>query len=280
MNYNSAINYGYKILKKNFIKSANIDSEIILSKTVNLKREKLLVNLDKKLSDYQIKYFKELLKRRKNKEPIAYILNKKEFWKKTFKVNSNVLIPRPDTEILVDQVIKFLPLNSSKLILEIGTGSGCIILSVLNERKNCYAKAIDISKKALKVAEYNAKIQHLRNRIQFIYSSIDKYCDGKYDIIVSNPPYIKSAGIKNLDEDVRFYEPRIALDGGFDGYSLIKEVIKKSSYLLKNGGKLFLEIGFNQIYEVKELLKENHFYVNKVVKDLNKINRCIVSTKV
>ncbi len=280
MNYNSAINYGYKILKKNFIKSANIDSEIILSKTVNLKREKLLVNLDKKLSDNQIKYFKELLKRRKNKEPIAYILNKKEFWKKTFKVNYNVLIPRPDTEILVDQVIKFLPLNSSKLILEIGTGSGCIILSVLNERKNCYAKAIDISKKALKVAEYNAKIQHLRNRIQFIYSSIDKYCDGKYDIIVSNPPYIKSAGIKNLDEDVRFYEPRIALDGGFDGYSLIKEVIKKSSYLLKNGGKLFLEIGFNQIYEVKELLKENHFYVNKVVKDLNKINRCIVSTKV
>ena len=142
MKYNSAINYGYKILKKNFIKSAIIDSEIILSKTVNLKREKLLVNLDKKLSDYQIKYFKELLKRRKNKEPIAYILNKKEFWKETFKVNSNVLIPRPDTEILVDQVIKFLPLNSSKLILEIGTGSGCIILSVLNERKNCYAKAI------------------------------------------------------------------------------------------------------------------------------------------
>ena len=280
MNYNSAINYGYKILKKNFIKSANIDSEIILSKTVNLKREKLLVNLDKKLSDNQIKYFKELLKRRKNKEPIAYILNKKEFWKKTFKVNSNVLIPRPDTEILVDQVIKFLPLNSSKLILEIGTGSGCIILSVLNERKNCYAKAIDISKKALKVAEYNAKIQHLRNRIQFIYSSIDKYCDGKYDIIVSNPPYIKSAGIKNLDEDVRFYEPRIALDGGYDGYSLIKEVIKKSSYLLKNGGKLFLEIGFNQIYEVKKLLKENHFYVNNIAKDLKKINRCIVSTKI
>ena len=116
------------------------------------------------------------------------------------------MIPRPDTEIIVDQVIKYLPLNSSKSILEIGTGSGCIILSILAERKNCYAKAIDISKKALKVAEYNAKIQHLRNRIKFIYSSIDKFYTGKYDIIISNPPYIKSASIKNLDEDVRFYE--------------------------------------------------------------------------
>ena len=180
----------------------------------------------------------------------------------------------------MEEVLKHLPLSSSKSILEIGTGSGCIVLSVLSERKNCYAKALDISKKALKVAECNAKIQHLRNRIKFIYSGIDKFCIGKYDIIISNPPYIKSASIKNLDEDVRLYEPRIALDGGYDGYSLIREVIKKSSYLLKNGGKLFLEIGFEQINEVKKLLKDNHFYVNKIAKDLRKINRCIISTKI
>ena len=280
MNYNSAIYYASKLFKKNLIDSAKLDSEIILSKSVNLTREQILLNLNKKLSFKEFKYFKKLIDRRKKNEPIAYILNKKEFWKNSFHVNSDVLIPRPDTEILVEQLINQIPVNSSKSILEIGTGSGCIILSVLAERKKCYAKALDISKKALKVAEYNAKIQHLRNRIEFIYSSIDKFYHGKYDIIISNPPYIKSASIKNLDEDIRFYEPRIALDGGCDGYSLIREIIKKSSYLLKNGGKLFLEIGFEQLYEVKKLLKKNNFYINKIVKDIRKINRCIVSTKI
>jgi release factor glutamine methyltransferase len=280
MNYNAAINYGSKVLKKNLVKTANIDSEIILSKTVNLSREKLLLNLDNILSSKQLKYFKKLINRRKKKEPIAYILKKKEFWKNSFTINSNVLIPRPDTEIMVEQIFKYFPSNCSKSILEIGTGSGCIILSILAERKNCYAKAIDISKKALKVAEYNAKIQHLRNRIEFIYSGIDKFYTGKYDIIISNPPYIKSTSIKNLDEDVRFYEPRIALDGGYDGCSQLREIIKRSSSLLKNGGKLFLEIGHKQIYEVKKLLKENHFYINKTAKDLNKINRCVISTKI
>jgi|TARA_B100002051_G_scaffold145389_1_gene137716 release factor glutamine methyltransferase len=280
MNYNAAINYGSKVLKKNLVKTANIDSEIILSKTVNLSREKLLLNLDNILSSKQLKYFKKLINRRKKKEPIAYILKKKEFWKNSFTINSNVLIPRPDTEIMVEQIFKYFPSNCSKSILEIGTGSGCIILSILAERKNCYAKAIDISKKALKVAEYNAKIQHLGNRIEFIYSGIDKFYTGKYDIIISNPPYIKSTSIKNLDEDVRFYEPRIALDGGYDGCSQLREIIKRSSSLLKNGGKLFLEIGHKQIYEVKKLLKENHFYINKTAKDLNKINRCVISTKI
>ena len=280
MNYNSAIYYASKLFKKNLIDSAKLDSEIILSKSVNLTREQILLNLNKKLSFKELKYFKKLIDRRKKKEPIAYILNKKEFWKTSFHINSDVLIPRPDTEILVEELINQIPVNSSKSILEIGTGSGCIILSVLAERKKCYAKALDISKKALKVAEYNAKIQHLRNRIEFIYSSIDKFYSGKYDIIISNPPYIKSASIKNLDEDIRFYEPRIALDGGCDGYSLIREIIKKSSYLLKNGGKLFLEIGFEQLYEVKKLLKKNNFYINKIAKDLRKINRCIVSTKI
>ena len=140
MNYNSALNLASKILSKRFIKTAQLDSEIILSKIVNLNRAQLLTNLDKKLSYQQLKNFKNLIERRKKREPVAYILNKKEFWKKNFQVNSDVLIPRPDTEVLVEQVLKYLPLHSSKSILEIGTGSGCIILSVLAERKKCYAK--------------------------------------------------------------------------------------------------------------------------------------------
>ena len=142
---------------------------------------------------------------------VGYIL----FWNKKFKVNSDVLIPRPDTEILVEEVIKFIQINSSFNILDIGTGTGCVLLSVLNERKKCYGIGLDISKKAINIAKHNAKIQQIKNRIKFINSSIDKFYVGKYDLIISNPPYIKSGDIKNLDKDVGFYEPGIALNGGF-----------------------------------------------------------------
>ncbi len=280
MNYNIALNKASKLLKDSSIKSFKLDSEIILSNMLNLSREELLLNLNEELSNKDLKYFKKLIYRRKKKEPIAYIVGYKEFWKEKYKVNSNVLIPRPDTEIIVEEVLKNIPLNSSKNILDIGTGSGCIALSILKDRKKCYVKALDISKNALKVAKHNAKIQHLENRIRFINSDIDKFYYGKYDIIVSNPPYIKSMRIKKLDEDIRTYEPKLSLDGGNDGFSQIREVIKKSSVLIKKKGKLFLEIGFDQSKETKKLLLENNFYINRIVKDLGKKNRCIISTKI
>lgn len=280
MNYNIALNKASKLLKNSSIKSFKLDSEIILSNMLNLSREELLLNLNEELSNKDLKYFKKLIYRRKKKEPIAYIVGYKEFWKEKYKVNSNVLIPRPDTEIVVEEVLKNIPLNSSKNILDIGTGSGCIALSILRDRKKCHVKALDISKNALKVAKHNAKIQHLENRIRFINSNIDKFYYGKYDIIVSNPPYIKSMRIKKLDEDIRVYEPKLSLDGGNDGFSQIREVIKKSSVLIKKKGKLFLEIGFDQSKETKKLLLENNFYINRIVKDLGKKNRCIISTKI
>ena len=280
MNYNIALNKASKLLKNSSIKSFKLDSEIILSNMLNLSREELLLNLNEELSNKDLKYFKKLIYRRKKKETIAYIVGYKEFWKEKYKVNSNVLIPRPDTEIIVEEVLKNIPLNSSKNILDIGTGSGCIALSILRDRKKCHVKALDISKNALKVAKHNAKIQHLENRIRFINSNIDKFYYGKYDIIVSNPPYIKSMRIKKLDEDIRVYEPKLSLDGGNDGFSQIREVIKKSSVLIKKKGKLFLEIGFDQSKETKKLLLENKFYINRTVKDLGKKNRCIISTKI
>jgi len=267
-------------LKHHLIKSPKLDSEIILANVLKLSREQLLLNLNEKISSKDFKFFIKSIKRRKKKEPVAYIIGHKEFWKEKFKVNSNVLIPRPDTEIIVEEVLKTIPLKSSKNILDIGTGSGCIILSILRDRNKCYASALDISIKALKVAKHNAKIQQLENRIRFINSNIDKFCNGKYDIIISNPPYIKSLGIKKLDDDVRLYEPKLALDGGYDGFFQIREVIKKSSILIKKKGKLFLEIGFKQVNETNKLLLDNKFYVNKIVKDLGKKNRCIISTKI
>ena len=279
MNYQEILNKGSQILKLNNIKSYSLDSEILLSKTIKKDRSQLLLSLDKKISKKKIKVFFEYINRRKKNEPIAYITGFKEFWKNNFKVNKDVLIPRPDTETLVEQVLNEIDNMSKKMILDVGTGSGCIILSLLNERKKCKGVGIDISKNAIKLAKYNAKIQHIKNRVKFFNSDIDNFYQGKYDFILSNPPYIKLNEISDLDKDVRNHEPKLALNGGIDGYSKIKLVIKKSSELIKKRGKLFLEVGFNQTIKTLEILKNNGFQNSMVVKDLAKKNRCIISTK-
>ena len=280
MNYQEILNKGSQILKLNKIKSYNLDSEILLSKTIKKDRSQLLLSLNKKISEKKIKIFFEYINRRKKNEPIAYITGFKEFWKNNFKVNKDVLIPRPDTETLVEQVLNEIENTSKKMILDVGTGSGCIILSLLNERKKCKGVGVDISKNAIKLAKYNAKIQHIKNRIKFFNTDIDNFCSDKYDLIISNPPYIVRNTINGLDKDVRDHEPRIALDGGLDGYTKIKLVIKKSSNLIKKNGKLFLEIGFDQAKETLKILNMYGFYNNKIVKDLAKKNRCIISTKI
>ena len=192
MKYQEILNQGSKILKLNGIRSYNLDSEILLSSILKLDRSQLLLNLDNLIESKKKEIFFNLIKRRSINEPIAYIIGYKEFWKNKFKDNKNVLIPRTDTEIIIEQVLNELKINSSKKILDIGTGSGCIIISILNERKKCYGVGIDISKNALKLAKYNAKIQHIDNRIKFLNSNIDNFYRDKYDIIISNPPYIKN----------------------------------------------------------------------------------------
>ena len=218
MNYQTVLSKATKILKGQLIKNPKLDCEILLSNALKIEREKLLINLNQEINAKDLNNFNNLIDRRKRKEPIAYIIGYKEFWKKKFKVNTNVLIPRPDTEHLVEEALKLIPNNSSLNILDIGTGTGCIILSILCERNKCYGVALDISKKALNVAKYNAKIQQIKNRIKFVNSDIDKFKLGTYDLILSNPPYIKDCKINYLDEDIRFFEPKIAISGGIDGY--------------------------------------------------------------
>tara|TARA_Y100000590_G_scaffold144575_1_gene166195 strand:+ start:919 stop:1761 length:843 start_codon:yes stop_codon:yes gene_type:complete len=280
MKYYEIINQGSKILKLNKIKSSSLDSEILLSSLLNLDRSRLIINHNSNVSNDEKKFFFNLINRRKNNEPISYITGYKDFWNNSFKVDKNVLIPRPDTETIVEQVLNYLTLLSTKKILDIGTGSGCIIISILKERKKCKGIGIDISKNAIKLAKYNAKIQHIKNRIKFFHSDIDNFFTGKYDLIISNPPYIKQHEINSLDKDIKNYEPRVALNGGIDGYSKIRLVIRKSSALIKKSGKLFLEIGSNQVMETLKILKLNGFYINKVVKDLANKNRCVISTKI
>ena len=276
----SVLTKSKNILKKSNIPSASLDCELLLSSSLNISRELLFMNHTEKINDDQLKEFYNLLDRRKKKEPIAYILNKKEFWNNSFYVNKNVLIPRPDTEILIEQILKNYSKNDTLSVLDIGTGSGCIVLSLLKLFKNFKGVAIDISKKALNVAKFNAKIHHLQNRIKFYQSSVDKFFKGKYDLILSNPPYISSLNIKYLEKDIIDFEPKLALEGGLDGSLILKKVIKKSSTLIKVGGKLVLEIGFDQKHMIMKLLKDEGFYINKTVRDYGNNDRCIISTKI
>ena len=280
MNIQSALTEGLNILKNKSILSAKLDSEILMAKALGKKREYIILNNDKIIKEQNLKYFKKLVHERATRKPIAYLLKKKSFWNSEFYVNKNTLIPRPDTEIILEQVLKFTKNKNYLNILDIGVGSGCILLSILKERKNFYGTGIDISKNSLDICKMNAKKLLLDRRVKFFKSDVDKFAIGKYDLVVSNPPYIKRCDLKYLENDVIKFEPKLALDGGLDGLSVIRKVIKKSSELLKKNGKFILEIGFDQKNKVIKLLNNKGFYINSTVKDLANNDRCIISTKI
>jgi release factor glutamine methyltransferase len=280
MNIQSAITKGTDILKDKSILSAKLDTEILMAKALDKNREYIILNNDKVLSEKNLEYFKKLIQQRTTKKPIAYLLNTKFFWDSEFYVNDNTLIPRPDTEVVIEEVLRLTKIKNKMNILDIGVGSGCILLTILKEKKNFYGTGIDISKKTLDICRINAKKLNVEQRTKFYKSDVDKFTQGKYDLIVSNPPYIKSCDLKYLESDVINFEPKLALDGGLDGLSEIRKVIKKSSELIKKNGKLILEVGFNQKNKVIKLLKKKGFYINSTVKDLANNDRCIVSTKI
>ncbi len=279
MNINSAINYGSKILKNKSIPSSKLDSEILMSKTINKDREYMLLNPNNTLNKNELKIFFNLIEQRSMGKPVTYLTNKKFFWNSEFFISNDILIPRPDTEVVIENVLR-LTKNKNKInILDIGVGSGCILLSILKEKEYFNGTGIDISKKCLDICEINAFNLKVRSRLKLYKSDVDKFNLGKYDLIVSNPPYIKRFKLKYLERDVAKFEPKLALDGGLDGLSEIRKVIKKSSDLIKKNGKFVLEIGYDQKNEVINLLKKEGFYINSIQKDLAKNDRCIVSTK-
>jgi len=280
MNIGSAIITAKNILEKNFSKSPDLDSEILMSKTIEKDRKYLMLNLEKNLGKDKLNYFINLVVERLAGKPIAYITNRKDFWKYEFEVRKDSLIPRPDTELLIEQALNITKNKSNLRVLDIGVGSGCILLSILKEKKNFYGTGIDISKKCITLSKINASRLQLIARVKFFNSDVDNFNIGKYDLIISNPPYIKKLELRYLDRDIINFEPKLALDGGLDGLSVIRKVINKSSELIKKDGKFILEIGFDQKNKVKKLLKNRGFYINKVLKDLAKNDRCIVSTKI
>ncbi len=279
MNIRTAIKKGSKILENSNISSFKLDSELLMSRVLNKKRDYIVLNDNEKLSNNALKNYQNLIKERQKGKPIAYITGKKEFWKFEFDINQNVLIPRPDTELIVEEILKLTKNKSQLKVLDIGTGSGCIILSILKERKGFYGVGIDKSKKCVEMSRVNSNKLNVTKRIKFFKSDVDNFSYGKYDLIISNPPYINKFDFNCLEKDVANFEPKIALDGGIDGLSEIKKIVNKSSELLKINGKLVLEIAYDQKEKVKRILNDNRFYINKILKDYSKNDRCIVSTK-
>ena len=279
MNALELINFGASELRRKKIGTSRLDSELLLSKILDKNREEILINLEQKICQKNFLKYKQLIQRRSQCEPIAYIVKEKEFWSKNFLVSSDTLIPRPETELIVEKLTKIF--EEKKIsILDIGTGTGCILISLLSELKNSKGIGIDISKKALRIAEKNSEQHGMKNKIKFFHKSLDSKFYQKFDLIVSNPPYIKKSEIKNLQEDVRKFEPRIALDGGNDGLDLIKKVIYKSKYILKVKGMLALEIGNEQFNKVSKILKKNNFKIEHIVKDYKDNIRGIISTQI
>ena len=280
MNIQDAVQKAQLFLKERNIKTPVLDSQILMSEAIKKEKEFIILNFDKEISNKSLEYFNELIHQRARGKPIAYLIKKKYFWKYQFTVNRNVLIPRPDTEVLIEEVLELTKNKDSLNLLDVGVGSGCIIISILKDKKNFYGTGIDISKKSLDTCRINGENLGVINRLKLFKSDIDNFHFRKYDLIISNPPYIKKNKLKYLEKDVIGFEPKQALDGGIDGLSEISKVINRSSELIKKNGFLILEIGFDQKRKVKKILKNKGFYIKRTVRDLSNNDRCIVSIKI
>jgi len=277
-----ALTKNYKDLLNHSIQTAKIDAEVILADVLKISRVNLITKQNTVLNQGQEDLFAKLIKRRKQQEPVAYILNKKEFWNENYYVDKRVLIPRPETEILIEMLLKKVK-DKSKVfqILDLGCGSGCLLISCLKEFNKSLGLGIDISSLALEVAKKNIQTHKINSRAKLLKLDLFKLdIKKKFDFILSNPPYLTSSEYRNLSKDVKDYEPKQALVGGFDGILYYKKIISFSKSSLKKNGFLALEIGDGQYKEIKKLLTNHSFRVLDKYQLIDGEIRCILASKI
>jgi len=277
-----ALTKNYKDLLNHNIQTAKIDAEVILADVLKISRVNLITKQNTSLNQEQEDLFAKLIKRRKQQEPVAYILNKKEFWNENYYVDKRVLIPRPETEILIEMLLKKVKDKSEVFqILDLGCGSGCLLISCLKEFNKSLGLGIDISSLALEVAKKNIQTHKINSRAKLLKLDLFKLdIKKKFDFILSNPPYLTSSEYRNLSKDVKDYEPKQALVGGFDGILYYKKIISFSKSSLKKNGFLALEIGDGQYKEIKKLLTNHSFRVLDKYQLIDGEIRCILASKI
>ena len=273
-------------LKKSGCETASLDCRLLLSKVIK-KADPVYMHQDIFITDNEINKFRVLISQRAEGKPVSRIINKRSFWKRDFKLNEEALDPRADSEILITTILKYYPNLHEKLnILDLGSGSGCLGLSLLEEYKNSYVTFVDISEKSLQIARVNAKQFSLVDRSKYYNCDwnekdwdrnlLEFSENSKFDIVVSNPPYIPTNDIKLLKTEVKSFDPMIALDGGQDGLTAYKSIFLRLKNLLKDKGKVFVEIGEGQQSSVSKIGIENNFLEIGYEKDLSGIVRVII----
>lgn len=265
------------------IDNARLDAEVLLAYVLNSRRLALYVQIEKVLTDEQLTRYRNLIKRRLERIPVAYLTGHKEFMGLNFAVTPDVLIPRPDTEVLAQGVIEHLhEFHKENLKLaDLGVGSGAICVSILKFINNVTAAAVDISKNAIEIAQFNAQKFNVDDRINFYVGNLFEPLEGQiFDVIVSNPPYVSSGDFKNLQPEIKFNEPKIAFDGGIDGLNFYRKIVTTAPKFLNDGGFLAMELGLNHAEPVRNLINENgNFKHIEIWKDLAGIERVIAAWK-
>ena len=271
----------YKDLLNHNIQTAKIDSEVILANILNTTRINLITKQDVTLNKEQEDLFSKLVERRKQKEPVAYILNKKEFWNENYFVDKRVLIPRPETEILIELLLKKIKdKNKAYKVLDLGCGSGCLLISFLKEMRKSQGMGVDISSNALEVAKKNIELHNLNNRAKLMrLDLLTLHTKDKFDVIFSNPPYLSSSDYAKLSDDVKNFEPKQALVGGFNGVLYYKKIIALAQSALKKNGYLALELGDRQYRTISKLLQDHSFRILDKYQLINNEIRCILAAK-
>jgi release factor glutamine methyltransferase len=273
-----AINLSADYLSRKNIESSRINAENLLAHVLKCKRLDLYLAFDRPLKENEINDYRELIRRRGTSEPLQYIIGNVEFYGLNFKVNPSVLIPRPETELLIEKVLGSINKKEAVNILDIGTGSGNIAISLAKYLPEAHIMAIDISEEAIKVAKENSELNDIDGKINFYkldFMNDNLLKNRDFDLIVSNPPYVSLKEYSNLNPELQNYEPRIALTDENDGLNYYRLISKQAKYLLKTAGKIFYEVGLGQSEDVKNMLIENNFIGIEIFKDYSNIDRVV-----